>query len=165
MKSRNLGLGLLVLVGSLFLLVGTASASGPAAAPAAGTCVVHSLPSFVAQGENISWVEGVAGLPGGESLTQQFTALLERIARDASLDGDTRALAQDKTKAVAEGLAKIQESPSMLRRALLDARSWFGSTASWVGSALGDILKSEAAQKTIGTVTEAATKAAIASFV
>jgi hypothetical protein len=118
----------------------------------------------VAQGENISWVEGVAGLPGGESLTQQFAALLERIAKDASLDEDTRTLAQNKTKAVAEGLAKAQESPGMLRRALLDAKSWFGSTASWVGNALGDILKSEAAQKTIGTVTEAATKATIASF-
>ena len=119
----------------------------------------------VAQGENISWVEGVAGLPGGESLAQQFKALLERIAQDESLDEDTRALAQDKTKAVAEGLAKAQESPGLLRRALLDAKSWFGSAASWVGGALGDILKSEAAQKTIGTVTEATTKAAIDSFV
>ncbi len=118
----------------------------------------------VAQGENISWVEGVAGLPGGELLKQQFAALLERIAKDASLDEDTRVLAQDKTKAVAEGLAKAQESPGMLRRALIDAKSWFGSTASWVGDALGDILKSEAAQKTLGTVTEAATKATIASF-
>ena len=38
-------------------------------------------------------------------------------------------------------------------------------TASWAGSALGEILKSEAAQKTLRTVTETATKAAIASFV
>jgi hypothetical protein len=119
----------------------------------------------VAQGEKISWVEGVASLPGGESLTWQFDALLKRIAEDPSLDEDTRALAQDKAKAVAEGIAKVQESPSTLRRALLDAKSWFGTTASWVGSELGDILKSEAAQKTLGTVTEATTKAAIASFV
>ena len=119
----------------------------------------------VAQGENISWVEGVARLPGGESLTRQFDTLLKRIAEDSSLDEDTRALAQDKTKAVAEGIAKVQESPSMLRRALLDAKLWCGSAASWVGGALGDILKSEAAQKTLGTVTEAATKAAVASFV
>jgi hypothetical protein len=54
----------------------------------------------VAQGENISWTEGLAGLPNGDSLTQQFNALLERIAKDASLDEDTRALAQDKTKAM-----------------------------------------------------------------
>lgn len=119
----------------------------------------------VAQGENISWVEGVAALPGGESLAQQFNALLERINKDASLDEDTRALAEAKTTAVAEGLAKAQESPGMLRRALIDAKSWFGSTASWVGKALGDILQSEPAQKTIGTITEAATKATIASFV
>jgi hypothetical protein len=119
----------------------------------------------VAQGEKISWVEGVASLPGGESLTWQFDALLKRIAEDPSLDEDTHALAQDKAKAVAEGIAKVQESPSTLRRALLDAKSWFGTTASWVGSELGDILKSEAAQKTLGTVTEATTKAAIASFV
>ncbi|WP_321947203.1 hypothetical protein [Paraburkholderia sp. J10-1] len=119
----------------------------------------------VAQGENISWVEGVARLPEGETLTRQFASLLERIDTDTSLDEDTRALAKDKTAAVAEGLAKAKESPSVLRRALIDARSWFGSTASWVGNALGDILKSEAAQKTIGTVSEAATKAAIESFV
>jgi hypothetical protein len=119
----------------------------------------------VAQGENISWVEGVASLPDGESLTRQFDALLKRIAADGSLDEDTRALAQDKTKAVAEGIAKVQESPGTLRRALLDAKSWFGTSASWVGSALGEILKSEAAQKTLRTVTETATKSAIASFV
>jgi hypothetical protein len=119
----------------------------------------------VAQGENISWVEGVVGLPGGESLAQQFNALLERIAQDASLDEDARELVQNKTKAVAEGLAKVEESPGILLRALLDAKSWFGSAASWVGGALGDILKSEAAQKTIGSVTEATTKAAIDSFV
>jgi hypothetical protein len=118
----------------------------------------------VAQGENISWVEGVAALPDGQALAQQFSTLLERIAKDTSFDEDTRELAQHKTKAVAEGLAKAQESPGMLRRALLDARSWFSTTASWVGNALGDILKSDAAQKTIGAVTEAATKAAIAPF-
>ena len=118
----------------------------------------------VAQGENISWHEGIAALPGGESLAQQFTALLERINQDASLNEDTRTLAQDKTKAVAEGLSKIQEPPSKFRLALFDAKAFFGSTLSWIGGALGDILKSEAAQKTIGTVTEAATRAAIDSF-
>jgi hypothetical protein len=118
----------------------------------------------VAQGENISWIEGVASLPGGEALVQQFAALLERIAQDASLDEDTRTLAQNKTKAVAEGLSQVEKSPGILRLALLDAKSWFGGAASWVGTALGGILKSEAAQKTLGTVTEASTKAAVASF-
>jgi hypothetical protein len=52
MKSRNFGAGLMVLASSMFLLAGTASAHGtaPASAPT-GTCVVHSLPSFIAQGE------------------------------------------------------------------------------------------------------------------
>jgi hypothetical protein len=72
---------------------------------------------------------------------------------------NTRALAEAKTQAVAEGLAEAEESPGKLRRALLDANSWFSITASWVGVALGDILKSEAAQKTIGAVTEASTRA------
>jgi hypothetical protein len=118
----------------------------------------------VAQGDNISWVEGVAGLPGGESLVAQFKALVERIDGDQSLDEDTRALAQDKTKAVAEGLAKAQESPGLLRRALIDAKSWFGNNATWVGKALRDILKSEAAQKALAAVTEGVTKAAVESF-
>ena len=41
----------------------------------------------------------------------------------------------------------------------------FGTTASWVGTVLADIVKSEAAEKTLKTVTEATTKAVIASFV
>ena len=117
------------------------------------------------QGDNNILLHGLDNLPDGAALSQQFNALLERIAKDDSLDEDTRTLAQDKTKAIAEGLAKASQSPGVLRRALVDAKSWFGGTASWIGGALGDILKSEAAQKTIGTVTEAATKAAITSFV
>jgi hypothetical protein len=118
----------------------------------------------VAQGENISWVEGVAGLADGGALVKQFDALLKRIAEDGSLDEDTRALAQEKTKAVAEGLGKAKESPGMLSRALRDAKIFFSGTASWIGGALNAILTSEAAQKAIGTVTEASTKAAISSF-
>ena len=119
----------------------------------------------VAQGENISWVEGVASLPDGVSLARQFHTLLKRIAEDQSLDEDTRTLAQDKTKAVAEGVANAQRTPSKLRVALIDAKSWFSNTALWVAGGIGDILKSEAAQKTLGTVTEATTKAAIESFI
>ena len=69
----------------------------------------------VAQSENISWLEGVAGLPDGPALAQQFTALVERIAKDTSLNEDTRELAKAKTEAVAEGLAKTKESPGALR--------------------------------------------------
>jgi hypothetical protein len=106
----------------------------------------------------------VSSLPDGESLKREFSALLDRIAKDGSLDEDTRALAKGKTEAIAEGIAKVKDDPGTLRRALIDAKSWFGSTAKWIGNALGDILKGEAAQKTISTVTEAATKAAIESF-
>lgn len=118
----------------------------------------------VAQGKNISWIEGTTSLPGGEPLAQQFRVLLDRITKDELLDEDTRALAQDKTRAVAEGLAKAQQDPGSLRRALLDASSWFRSTTTWVGKALADILRSEEAQKALGVVTEGATKAAIEAF-
>jgi hypothetical protein len=54
MKSRHLGVGLAVLALSMFSLAGTAFAhttsSTEEEAPR-GTCVVHSLPSFVLQGE------------------------------------------------------------------------------------------------------------------
>jgi hypothetical protein len=46
MNSRNIGVLFAVLASSLFLLAGSASAQATN-----GTCVVHSLPSFVAQGE------------------------------------------------------------------------------------------------------------------
>jgi hypothetical protein len=52
MERRNLLAGLMVLVASSFLLVGSASAANKKlAAPVAPVCVVHSLPSFVDQGE------------------------------------------------------------------------------------------------------------------
>jgi hypothetical protein len=41
---------------------------------------------------------------------------------------------------------------------------WFGSTATWVGKALGDILRSEPAQKALGAVADGVTKAAVDSF-
>jgi hypothetical protein len=54
MKSRSLGVGLLALAGSLLLLAGTASAHSTTpvwSAEGPPTCVVESLPAFVAQGE------------------------------------------------------------------------------------------------------------------
>src|SRR5450631_1828898 len=53
MDRRKLGAGLMVMASSLLLMAGTASAHGTASAKAAegSTCAVHSLPSFVAQGE------------------------------------------------------------------------------------------------------------------
>ena len=53
MDRRNWCVGLMVMACSLLLMAGTASAHGSAKAQAAegSTCAVHSLPSFVAQGE------------------------------------------------------------------------------------------------------------------
>ncbi len=53
MDGRRLGAALVVMASSLLLMAGTASAHGTAAAQASEgtTCAVHSLPSFVAQGE------------------------------------------------------------------------------------------------------------------
>lgn len=56
MDRRNLGAGLMVLASSMLLLVGTASARTlPLGDPAAG-CTVHTLPTFVQQGENVNGV-------------------------------------------------------------------------------------------------------------
>jgi hypothetical protein len=51
----------------------------------------------VAQGENISWVEGIAGLPDGPALASQFAALLERPGRKARLLRGTSAGRGDST--------------------------------------------------------------------
>ncbi len=52
MDRRTLGAGLMALASSFVLMAGTASAHGTAPQAAEGTtCAVHSLPSFVAQGE------------------------------------------------------------------------------------------------------------------
>jgi len=63
MERRNLLAGVVILVLSVFMLAGTASAQKTKVKPATGTaqgCVVHSLPSFMGQGE-----EGLvhAGIP------------------------------------------------------------------------------------------------------
>ena len=53
MDRRKLCVGLMVMASSMLLMAGTASAHGSAKAQAAegSTCAIHSLPSFVAQGE------------------------------------------------------------------------------------------------------------------
>jgi hypothetical protein len=66
-------------------------------------------------GNNV--VTELSVLPNGETLSQKFAALLEQIAKDGSLDDDTRELAREKTEAVAAGLSKVKESPGMLRKA------------------------------------------------
>jgi hypothetical protein len=119
----------------------------------------------VQQGENLSWTETSLGAtPDGKALEEQFAALAKRLAEHPGLDEDNRALAVEKTQAVAEGLAHAQESPAGLRRALVDAKNFLGTSAGWAWTEMTAILKSDAAQKTIGTITEASTRAAIASL-
>lgn len=104
------------------------------------------------------------GAPGGDDLARRFEALTKRINEHPGLDAETKQAALETTQAVAEGLAQAQKKPSMLRSALNDAKATLGAAVGWVLEALRDILKSDAAQQTIGTITEATTKAAIASF-
>ncbi|HLZ27492.1 MAG TPA: hypothetical protein VKV73_09240 [Chloroflexota bacterium] len=119
----------------------------------------------VAQGTNISWVEGTfAATPEGIALKHQFTTLLQSIQQSEELDEVSKALALAKTEAVAEGFAEATENPGKLQLALVDAKNFLGAVAGWALDALSRILKSDAAQKTIGTITEASTKAAISSI-
>lgn len=117
--------------------------------------------SKVQQGENL-WIETVSAIPDSNALVQQFKNLIEQISKDNTLDDDTRDVSVKKVEAVAEGLAKAQKSDGRgLKKALLDAKSWFAGNAGWVWTKLDDILKSEAAQKTIWTITESTVRGSI----
>lgn len=119
----------------------------------------------VQQGQCLTMIQQTfANTPEGDVLIRQFKVLIDKITESPDLDDDSRDLALEKTQKIAEGLVEAEESPGRLRRALLDAKGWFGSTASWAKDELSKILQSEAAQKTLATITEASTKAAIKSF-
>jgi hypothetical protein len=118
----------------------------------------------VAQGENISWQEGISALPDGKLLQEQFATLLVRIAEADGLDDDTRDLAREKIDMVATALEQVGSQPARLRRALADAKVFLTASAEWVWDGLRSVLTSDAAQKTIGTITEATATAAIKSL-
>ncbi len=120
----------------------------------------------VAQGEHIQQVKNaLAGVPDSDVLEQQFAEFMKYIAQDPDLDDETRDLALEKTKAVAEGLANAKESPNKLSRALRDAKAFLTSSVKGAWEGLSEILKSEAAQKTISAIAEGTTKAAIAALI
>lgn len=120
----------------------------------------------VQQGKYLTMIEQTfTDTPGGDDMAKQFKALLNKIAEHSDLDEDTRDLAMEKTQKVAEALVNAKESPSGLRRALLDAKGWLSSAASWAWDEVSKILKSEAAQKTIATITEASVRGAIKSLI
>jgi hypothetical protein len=118
----------------------------------------------VAAGQQITWTEGSPRDSSAADLERQFTNLLEQIEEAEDLDEDQRLLAKEKASAVATGLAKANEEPGLLRRALLDMKNFVATTAGWIGHSVGNILRSEAAQKTISSITEAGTQAAIKAF-
>lgn len=100
----------------------------------------------------------------GEFLSQQFKALVEEIGSNKDLDDKTRELAIEKTVAVAGGLAKAAENPNKLKDVLKDAKEFLARKASWAWDKMQAILTSEAVQKTLGTITEAAVRGAITSI-
>lgn len=120
----------------------------------------------VAQGEHIQQVKNVlTGMPESNVLERQFAALMQQIAQRPDLDDETRDLALEKTKAVAEGLAHAKESPNGLSRALRDTKAFLTSSVKGAWEALSEILQSEAAQKTISAIAEGTTKAAITALI
>lgn len=120
----------------------------------------------VAQGEHIQQMRNaLAGVPDSDVLERQFTELMERMAQTPDLDDETRDLALEKTKAVAEGLADAKESPTGLKRALLDAKGFLTSSVKGAWEGLCKILNSEAAQKTISAIAEGTTKGAIGALI
>src|SRR5579872_2553182 len=120
----------------------------------------------IAQGEYIQQVKNaLAGAPDSNALEQQFAALMKQISQRPDLDGETRDLALEKTKAVAEGLANAKKSPNGLSRALRDAKAFLTSSVKGAWEGLSEILKSEAAQKTISAIAEGTTKGAIQALI
>jgi NAD-specific glutamate dehydrogenase len=115
----------------------------------------------VMQGKYQNWVEAVNNLPDGNALRQQFQELLEEISNDKTQNEAEKSISKNKTEEIAKSLANAQNSPQELEIALTDGRNWFSRKASWVWNKLSDILKSETAQKTIGTITESGVKGAI----
>ena len=89
---------------------------------------------------------------------------MKHIAQMPDVDAETRDLALEKTQAVAEGLANAKQSPNGLSRALRDAKAFLTSSVKGAWDGLSEILKSEAAQKTISAIAEGTTKATITAL-
>jgi hypothetical protein len=119
----------------------------------------------VQQGWNLTWSEAtLSSVDGGDELRQGFERLLNRLSSAPDLDEPTRELACEKTAELANSLGAAADDPGRLHRALLEARGWLLGTATWAWRELSELLASDPAQKLIGTVVEAGTKAAITSL-
>jgi hypothetical protein len=118
----------------------------------------------VMQGEGNSWNEGVRALPGGEQLARELAGLLDTLKADTALEPDDQELAVEKTQAVANALPGAAKEPDRLRRALRDARQFLGSKAQWAWDRLREALTSDTGRAVLGTIGDAAAKAAIISL-
>jgi hypothetical protein len=74
-------------------------------------------------------------------------------------------LATEKTQAVAVALGQAEQDPEGLRKALRDARVFLTSSVHWAWDGLCRVLQSEVAQKTISSIGEAGTRAAIQGLI
>jgi len=120
----------------------------------------------IIQGDYNTWIEDRMGaLPEGGELAERFQALVERLETAEDLDEDARALATEKTMTVVDALAQAPEEPGTLKRALVDAKTFLSNAAGWAWDELSGIVSSEAAQKTISTITDVGTRAAIQALV
>jgi hypothetical protein len=121
--------------------------------------------SNVIQGENNRIIEIANTSPEINDLKQQFDKVLEEISKDSNFDEDEKTISKQKVEQIAENLVKAKDSPEDLHRSLIDAKSWFSNKAGGIWTKLSNILKSDAAQTTIGTITESATRGAIKAFI
>jgi hypothetical protein len=119
----------------------------------------------VMQGKFQNWIEAVNSIPNGETLKQQFKDLLEDISNDKTLNEGEQSISIKKTEEIVKSLANAQNSPIEFEVALTEGKNWFSRKASWAWNKLVDILKSETAQKTIGTITESGVKGVIQGLI
>lgn len=110
----------------------------------------------VAQGENITQTLVQAGVSADE-LAAAFAPVLEAIAADAELDDDEKEVAADAVNDLAAATRRAAEDPTGLKKALTRAKKLVGGA--W--GTLVAAMSSDAVQKTLATITEAATAASI----
>lgn len=113
----------------------------------------------VAQGSNITQTMQQAGV-SLDQLRSSFDQVFAAIAADESLDADEKQIAVETTEEVLEATRRAGEDPSALNRALKRASKLLGGA--WAN--LVTAMKSDAVQKTIGTITEAGVQGAIKSL-
>jgi hypothetical protein len=115
----------------------------------------------VVQGDHNSWNEGLRLQPGGTQVALELAELLHQIQASEAIEPDDRELAVEKVAAVADALPKAAETPDVLRKALRDARQFLSSNVRWAWQRIQALLTSEAGRQVLGTITDAAARAAI----